>query len=196
MQWSEQGMASSYKFIQKLWTLHNQIKNKIQTEDEKNIDLDFEKFTNQIIAKITNNLEKFNYNVIIANMYETYNYLINFIKAKKNIKNLKNTYIKILTCFSPVIPHFTSQCLSELNSDVEGQWPEYDRSALELDEINFIIQINGKKRAILKTKKNISENDLLKLVKENKNIDKYLTKKEIKKIIFVQNRLMNILLNE
>ena len=129
-------------------------------------------------------------------MYETYNYLINFIKAKKNIKNLKNTYIKILTCFSPVIPHFTSQCLSELNSDVEGQWPEYDRSALELDEINFIIQINGKKRAILKTKKNISENDLLKLVKENKNIDKYLTKKEIKKIIFVQNRLMNILLNE
>ena len=196
VQWSEQGMASSYKFIQKLWTLHNQIKNKIQTEDEKNIDIDFEKFTNQIIAKITNNLEKFNYNVIIANMYETYNYLINFIKAKKNIKNLKNTYIKILTCFSPVIPHFTSQCLSELNSDVEGQWPEYDRSALELDEINFIIQINGKKRAILKTKKNISENDLLKLVKENKNIDKYLTKKEIKKIIFVQNRLMNILLNE
>ena len=195
VQWSEQGMASSYKFIQKLWTLHNQIKNKIQTEDEKNIDIDFEKFTNQIIAKITNNLEKFNYNVIIANMYETYNYLINFIKAKKNIKNLKNTYIKILTCFSPVIPHFTSQCLSELNSDVEGQWPEYDRSALELDEINFIIQINGKKRAILKTKKNISENDLLKLVKENKNIDKYLTKKEIKKIIFVQNRLMNILLN-
>ena len=196
VQWSEQGMASSYKFIQKLWTLHNQIKNKIQTEDEKNIDIDFEKFTNQIIAKITNNLEKFNYNVIIANMYETYNYLINFIKAKKNIKNLKNAYIKILTCFSPVIPHFTSQCLSELNSDVEGQWPEYDRSALELDEINFIIQINGKKRAILKTKKNISENDLLKLVKENKNIDKYLTKKEIKKIIFVQNRLMNILLNE
>ena len=196
VQWSEQGMASSYKFIQKLWTLHNQIKNKIQTEDEKNIDIDFEKFTNQIIAKITNNLEKFNYNVIIANMYETYNYLINFIKAKKNIKNLKNTYIKILTCFSPVIPHFTSQCLSELNSDVEGQWPEYDRSALELDEINFIIQINGKKRAILKTKKNISENDLLKLVKENKNIDKYLTKKEIKKIIFVQNRLINILLNE
>ena len=196
VQWSEQGMASSYKFSQKLWTLHNQIKNKIQTEDEKNIDIDFEKFTNQIIAKITNNLEKFNYNVIIANMYETYNYLINFIKAKKNIKNLKNTYIKILTCFSPVIPHFTSQCLSELNSDVEGQWPGYDRSALELDEINFIIQINGKKRAILKTKKNISENDLLKLVKENKNIDKYLTKKEIKKIIFVQNRLMNILLNE
>ena len=196
VQWSEQGMASSYKFIQKLWTLHNQIKNKIQTEDDKNIDIDFEKFTNQIIAKITNNLEKFNYNVIIANMYETYNYLINFIKAKKNIKNLKNAYIKILTCFSPVIPHFTSQCLSELNSDVEGQWPEYDRSALELDEINFIIQINGKKRAILKTKKNISENDLLKLVKENKNIDKYLTKKEIKKIIFVQNRLINILLNE
>ena len=52
-----------------------------------------------LIAKITNNLEKFNYNVIIANMYETYNFLINFIKDKKNLKNLKENYKKILTCF-------------------------------------------------------------------------------------------------
>ena len=79
VQWSEQGMLSSYKFVQKLWTLHSEIKNKILNE-KTNIDKDLDRFTNQIIAKITNNLEKFNYNVIIANMYEAYNYLINYIK--------------------------------------------------------------------------------------------------------------------
>ena len=83
VQWSEQGMASSYKFIQKLWVMHKQIKNKILNEENQNIDKDLETYTNKLIAKITDNLEKFNYNVIIANMYQTYNYLINFIKNKK-----------------------------------------------------------------------------------------------------------------
>ena len=56
VQWSEQGMVSSYKFIQKLWILHNQIKLKLNEKGNK-IDENFEKFTNQTIAKITNNLE-------------------------------------------------------------------------------------------------------------------------------------------
>ena len=195
VQWSEQGMVSSYKFIQKLWSLHKEIKNKITIENKEVSDTELEKFTNQLIAKITNNLEKFNYNVIIANMYETYNYLSNYIKIKKNIKNLKDNYIKILTCFNPVIPHFTSECLNEISED-DLAWPNYDKSFLELEELNLVIQINGKKRLILKAKKDIEENNLLKIAKENKVIDKYLNKKEIKKIVFVKNRLMNILTNE
>ena len=62
--------------------------------------------------------------------------------------------------------------------------------------MNLVIQINGKKRLILRAKKDIEENNLLKIAKENKVIDKYLNKKEIKKIVFVKNRLMNILTNE
>ena len=195
VQWSEQGMVSSYKFIQKLWTMHEKIKDKINKEDNKFIDKEIDRYTNQLIAKITNNLEKFNYNVIIANMYETYNFLANYLKNKKNLTNLKENYIKILTCFSPVIPHFASECLSQLNTK-NMNWPNYDNSILELKEVSIVIQINGKKRALLNTKKNISENDLLKLAKENNIIKKYLDKKEIKKVIFVQNRLMNILIND
>ena len=90
VQWSEQGMVSSYKFIQKLWVLHCEIKSKILNEDKVKNDTKIEEFTNLTIKKITNNLEKFNYNVIIANLYETYNYLASYIKTNKNIKNLKN----------------------------------------------------------------------------------------------------------
>ncbi len=196
VQWSEQGMISSYKFIQKLWLMHNEVKNKILHENKNNLDDELDRFTNILISKITNNLEKFNYNVIVANMYETYNFLTNYLKNKKNIKNLQENYIKILICFTPVIPHFTNECLSELNFKHEIEWPGYDKSALELDKVNYVIQINGKKRAILNADKDIEENDLLVLAKQNKIMVKYLNKNIIKKIIFVKNRLMNILIDD
>ena len=74
VQWSEQGMMASYKFIQKLWTLHEKIK-QIINKNIKGEKEEISKYTNQLINKVNNSLERFNYNVIIANMYEVYNYL-------------------------------------------------------------------------------------------------------------------------
>ena len=76
------------------------------------------------------------------------------------------------------------------------KWPEYDSSLLKKENINFIIQINGKKRGLLNMKKDTNENELLKIAKNEKNIEKFLKTKKIKKIIFIQNRLMNILVDE
>ena len=196
VQWSEQGMVSSYKFVQKLWIMHNELKNKISKEKEEIYDKEIEKFTTQLIAKFTENLEKFNYNVIIANMYETYNYLNNYIKTHKNLKNLKDNYKKILICFTPILPHFANECFEDLGIKDNIEWPKYDLAVLENEEINFVIQINGKKRSILSIKKGSKEKDIMKLIKKDKIIDKYLNNKEIKKVIFVENRLMNILVNE
>ena len=196
VQWSEQGMMSSYKFIQKLWTLHNEIKLKINDEKKEIFDEELQEFTNLTIAKITNNLEKFNYNVIIANMYETYNFFVNYLKKNNHLKNLEENYIKILTCFSPIIPHFSSECLENLNYNDKLSWPKYDNALLDKEKINIVIQINGRKRSLISINRGISENELLKLVKDDKNCEKYLSKKEIKKIVYVENRLMNILINE
>tara|TARA_B100000989_G_scaffold298622_1_gene288789 strand:- start:467 stop:3010 length:2544 start_codon:yes stop_codon:yes gene_type:complete len=196
VQWSEQGMLSSYKFVQKLWTLHSEIKNKILNEKKINIDIDFDRFTNQIIEKITNNLEKFNYNVIIANMYETYNYLINYIKNNTNIKNLEINYNKLLVCFLPVLPHFASECLDDVGKLKNISWPEYDNELLKSEEINFVVQINGKKKTILKLKKDVDESDVLKAIKSDSLTSKHLNNRNTKKIIFVKNRLINILLDE
>ena len=196
VQWSEQGMLSSYKFVQKLWTLHSEIKIKILNEKKTNIDKDLDRFTNQIIAKITNNLEKFNYNVIIANMYETYNYLIDYIKKNTNIKNLEINYNKLLVCFLPVLPHFASECLDDIGKLSNISWPDYDNELLKSEEINFVVQINGKKRSILKVKKNTGESEVLKAIKSDSLTKKHLNNRNMKKIIFVKNRLINILLDE
>ena len=196
VQWSEQGMVSSYKFIQKLWILHNEIKSKLKNENKINFDEEIERFTNQTIAKITFNLEKFNYNVIIANMYQTYNYFFDYMKKNQNIKNLEENYKKILICFLPVIPHFANECLLELNVKSKFSWPQYNESYIENDKINIVIQINGKKRAILNANKGIEEDEVIKIIKKEKIAEKYLIINKIKKIIFVKDRLLNILIDE
>ena len=172
--------------------LIRQGKGGIYAYNDKELDV----FTNQIIAKITNNLEKFNYNVIIANMYETYNFLIDYVKNNKNINNLYENYKKILICFSPIIPHFSSECLSSLGEENIVQWPDYDENLLDKKMIDIVVQINGKKRALINATKDIKRNDLLSLISKDKIGEKFLLNKEIKKVIFVENRLINILINE
>ncbi len=196
VQWSEQGMASSYKFLQKLWILHNEIKNKIFKNKYEKDDKKIEKFVNQMISKITVNLEKFNYNVIIANMYETYNFLINYLKEEESLKNLKDNYFKILVCFSPIIPHFASECLEDIGFQNKLNWPKHDETVLEEETVNIVVQINGKKRAILNTKKGFGQAEILGYAKKDKGIFKYLDNKKIVKIIFIKDKLINILLNE
>ena len=76
------------------------------------------------------------------------------------------------------------------------EWPKYNLSIINDDEIKIVVQINGKKRSILSIKKGIEENDVLDLAKKDKIIEKYLKNKEVKKIIFIKDRLINILINE
>ena len=112
------------------------------------------------------------------------------------LKNLENNYKKILTCFSPIIPHFTNECLYELGVIENSVWPVHHENLLEEELINIVVQINGKKRGLLRVKKDIEERTLLEILKKDKSMEKYINNTEIKKIIFVQNRLINILIND
>ena len=198
IQWSEDGMIASYKFIQKFWVLHKKIKNiiddkiKINKESDKTEELN--KFTNQIIYKITNNIEKFNYNVIIANLYESYNFLIKntnyFIKKKELKKNYKN----ILYLITPIIPHFAEECLNELGINEKINWPNPEKKYLKEDNVEIVIQINGKKRLTVKSKIDSIEKEIYDSVIKTDYFIKNYNINKIKKIIFVKNRLMNLII--
>ena len=94
---------------------------------------------------------------------------------------------------NPFMPHFTSECLKSINQN-EMNWPTISRDDLIEEEINFVVQINGKKRAILKAKRDITEKEILKIIKANLALEKFFKGQKSKKIIFVQNRLMNIII--
>ena len=195
IQWSEQGMNASYKFIQKLWDLHIKIKSKINEKNTSDIDIEITKFTHLLVDKIEHNLDKFNYNVIVANMYETYNFLIKKINMPLNGQSLKENYIKILSSFSPVIPHFTSECFEDINLETFQKWPLTDKKLLEKTTIQFVIQINGKKRGSLEVNKDILEKDIIEKIKSEPTLKKIFKNKKTDKIFFVKNRLINFLIS-
>ena len=196
VQWSEQGMTASYKFVQKFWLLHQKILDKINISSEnqkQNSDIELDKFTAQLINRLNSHLTKFNYNVIIANMHETYNYLSKFLENDVSKNNLKENYKKILTVFSPILPHIIFECLESLNCEVFQTWPDIDKKLLEVENIEFVIQINGKKKAILSATKDIDEKTLMDQIKKDVKMGKIFEEKEINKVFFVKNRLINIL---
>ena len=193
VQWSEQGMVASYKFMQKLWILHQKFKEKIE-EDSTSENNDISIFTNQMIEKINYNLEKFHYNVIIANIYEAYNFFNQKLNNKANKKILLDNYTKFLSIISPIIPHFASECLTDLKLNPFQKWPEIDRNLIKNDTIKYVIQINGKKKATLESMRNITEEELIKEIMNNQNTKKIIENKKINKCFFVKNRLINILI--
>ena len=195
VQWSNQGIEAAYKFIQKLWVLHNKFKEKIN-KNEKEDSNNLEKITNQFIKKVTNNLESFSYNVIIANFHEIYSLLIKEIEKKYSSENLKENFRKILICMLPVIPHFANQCLVELDykKKIKIEWPSFNEDILLEEKINFVVQVNGKKRGILKLKRDIDEDRILNEIMKNEILLKYVENKTIKKKIFIPNKLINIII--
>jgi len=92
------------------------------------------------------------------------------------------------------MPHFSSECLDELKLNSFQKWPEVDKNLIKKDNIEYVIQINGKKRAIIKLMKDISKEELLKEIKNNSKTKKIIENKKINKYFFVKNRLINILI--
>jgi leucyl-tRNA synthetase len=193
VQWSDEGIASSYKFVQKLWALNEIIIEEIKKNHLKDSDDKISRFTNQFIKKMTDNLTSFSYNIIIANLHEMYSFFNKEIKNGYTEKTIKNNYNKILISIMPIIPHFASECIEKNEFQNDKCWPTFDEKLLIESNINYIIQINGKKRALINEKREIVEEKLLEIIKENENLFKYLNNKKIIKIIFIKNKLMNII---
>ena len=94
---------------------------------------------------------------------------------------------------SPFIPHFANECLGNIEKK-NVKWPIVSEDLLIDDKINFVIQINGKKRGLVIVDRNISQDKLIEKIKLDNNLNKYLENKKIKKEIFIKNKLMNIII--
>ena len=192
VQWSDQGMIAAYKFVQKFWILHKKIIEQIKNKERKSKDVDLTIYTNKLIEKYTFSLEKFNMNVLIAYLHETYNFLSKEID-KFDIKDLEENYSKILVLMFPVLPHLVSECLKDIKKYNKIAWPLAQKEFLEDKHVNIVIQINGKKKSLIKIEKNLDEKILLENVKKDKKISNFLEKKSVFKHIIIKNKLVNLI---
>ena len=193
VQWSDEGIASSHKFIQKLWSLNQKILDEINKNHKENKSDELIKFTNKFIKKMTNNLDNFSYNILIANLHEMQNFFSKELTKNYTKETLRDNFTKILITMLPIVPHLANECLKILNVN-NPEWPDYDEKLLIEEQINYVIQINGKKRALILGKRDILENDIVDIINKEENLKKYLSGKKIKKKIFVPNKLINIII--
>ena len=195
VQWSDEGMVSSYKFVQKLWILNQKILGEIEANHPPSSNNSLEKISNQFVKNVTNNINSFSYNKIVANFHEMYSSLNKIILDKIEKKKLIENYKKILIAMNPVIPHFSNECLELFNQKEEIKWPKINEEILVENNKNFVVQINGKTRGIIEAKKDISEEDLLVKINQNSKLKNYIESKSIKKKIFIPEKLINIIVS-
>ena len=196
VQWSDQGMVASYKFIQKFWALHKKIAQKIPSlKKDKTLLFDdsIEEFTNQMLNKINLSLNKFSYNVIIANLHEIYNFFNKIMSANSKSINLIDNYEKILIVMIPIVPHLANECLDEIAFNKTYTWPVIDNKFLNNKNFDIVIQINGKKRGLISTKKSFEEKNLIEEIKKTKELNKFLAGSNIVKSIFIKDKLINLI---
>ena len=94
----------------------------------------------------------------------------------------------------PITPHLANECLSEITKDKKFYWPEINKKYLEKNKYNIVIQINGKKRGLISIENNISKDDLIEKIKRDNQINKFLNGKNVTKSIYIENKLINLII--
>ena len=198
IQWSDNGIQGSFKYIQKIWRTYEKIK--IYKKEQEKSDNSFFITTNVLIKEITECVEKFHINVAVAKLYIFLN-KINEEIDKKLLSNeeIEDSYKKYLIIVSIFIPFVSNECWEKLtgqNDLSSQQWPEIKVLDAKKDNYDLVIQINGKKRAIINATNNESEESILTKSLAIKNIKVILEEKTIIKKIFIKNKLLNIVTDE
>ena len=191
VQWSNQGVSAAYKFLQKIYNLNITIIDRAEREGKRDDELEI-KFNNYIL-KITNLINDFHLNVVIANAYSIYSLLIDCLDRDISNKCLKKNFINFMKILIPFTPHLAHECLEQQGAQGINNWPEISNRLIVNEKIKIAIQINGKTRDIMEIKKDLDEENVIIESKKIPKIKDNLKKKKIIKIIFVKNRIINYL---
>jgi leucyl-tRNA synthetase len=198
IQWSDSGIQGAYKYIQKIWRICEKISS--YQKINENFDKIFLVKIDILVKEISECVEKFQMNVAVAKLYTFLN-LINEEVEKLGVdkNNLIDVFKKYLIIISAFIPYIANECwekITKKNDLAVQEWPRFNNESLKKNEFNVVIQINGKKRAIINAINNESEENIFSKSLAIKNIKVILEEKKIIKKIFVKNKLLNIVTND
>ena len=199
LEWSDHGVEGSFKFLNKLWGVGFKIKN--YNKDIKNYNLDDEKkikiITNKAIAKVTDDYGKrLSLNTIVSTCMELLNSIVNSLQ-QNNIRYevILSVYKSLILLLNPITPHICKELSAHLNIleiDNDISWPIIDQNFLKDDKNLIVIQINGKVRKKIEIESDIDQEKLEAYIFSLEEVIKYTNGKEIKKIIYIKNKLVNI----
>ena len=201
IQWSDEGIAGCYKFIQKIWGMSEKIQNisdprKLTVSEKTGLD----KLINRFIKEITLNIENFHFNVAVAKFYEFTNSLSKILNDTNYDKEEFTGILKqFLVLIYPFTPHIACEVWEKTTKEKDlhlQKWPSFKEELLKQSKFNIVVQINGKKRAVLLAKEGNTEESLFQMSLELDNVKKLIENKKIIKKIYIKNKLINFVINE
>jgi len=180
--WSTESIIGSRRFIDRVYRLQEKV-----SENESNSEV--EKILHKTIKKVTEDIENFAFNTAISTM-------MIFVNDVEKIGNIgKEDFKKFLQILCPFAPHIAEELWSmygERNSITKSVWPAWDRDKVVDDEVKIAVQVNGKVRAEILASKDVNEESIKEMAMKDKNVITWTEGKEIKRVIYVKGRVLNI----
>jgi leucyl-tRNA synthetase len=207
LEWSEQGVQGSFRFLNRIWNLtqehlNSEIPEKLQFDNKNKEALSLRIKTHQTLNKVKDDYERRHaFNTAIASVMELSNKIPKeFLTSQSSLAERSAAHeaiTSIIIMLAPITPHLSQHLWWELGKDnpiIDHIWPEVDPDLLIEETVEIAVQINGKLRATLNLDPNANQKTFEDEALADINIQKYLANKEIKKIIFVPGRLINIVI--
>ena len=206
LEWNDEGVEGASRFLKRLWKLVATHVAQQATATELDIDVltaqqkDVRRKVHETIAKVTDDVgRRHTFNTAIAAVMELINDLMKFDDdSEQGVAIMREAADSIVLLLSPIVPHITQQLWQELGHEnllVDAQWPSVDDSALVRDEIELVVQVNGK----LRSKINVAadaKNDVIEAAAlADEKIVTNIEGKTVRKVIVVPGRLVNIVAN-
>lgn len=206
LEWSDQGVEGSFRFLNRIWRIVQAFEavlaQKVTEYDHSNLseaDKDLRRVLHSSIKKVTNDIEtRFNFNTAISTMMELVNALYAYKEAVKepNAGLIYEAISDLIKMMSPFVPHITEELWRgaiDANSSVHEQsWPECDEEALKVDNVEIVLQVNGKVRGRLTVPAEATKEELEKIAMADANVQAHIGDATVRKIICVPGRLVNI----
>lgn len=206
LEWSDQGVEGSFRFLNRIWRIVQHFEpvlaQKVTSYDHNNLndtDKDLRRVLHSSIQKVTSDIEtRFNFNTAISTMMELVNALYAYKEAAQepNAGLVYEAISDLIKMLSPFVPHITEELWRgaiDADSSVHNQsWPECDEEALKVDNVEIVLQVNGKVRGRLTVPAAATKEDLEKIALADANVKAHIGDATIRKIICVPGRLVNI----
>lgn len=206
LEWSDQGVEGSFRFLNRIWRIVQAFEavlaQKVTEYDHSNLseaDKDLRRVLHGSIKKVTNDIEtRFNFNTAISTMMELVNALYAYKEAAKepNAGLVYEAISDLIKMMSPFVPHITEELWRgaiDANSSVHEQsWPECDEEALKVDNVEIVLQVNGKVRGRLTVPAEATKEELEKIAMADANVQAHIGDATVRKVICVPGRLVNI----
>ncbi|WP_438439931.1 leucine--tRNA ligase [Limosilactobacillus fermentum] len=187
--WDEKGLHGANKWVQRVWRLlmddNNHLRDRVSTYNDGKLT----KVYNQTVKKVTDDFERMHFNTAISQ-------LMVFVNEAYKVDVLPVEYMEgFVKMIAPLMPHLAEELWSQFNESetiTYQPWPTYDEKALVEDEVEMIVQVNGKVRAKIKMAKDADNKDVEDAALANEHVHSFVDGKDVKKVIVIPNRIVNI----